>query len=256
MPNELVQIHPEYSQYPDIIKIQESIPYIASCTPTEPDLFFEQTLDTLQDPTEFRNFIKNAESCIRASREYKAYKSYLYEVLGSQRCQILGNVTADDADIELHHNVLGLFDICVLIAMHTINTVGKITTFDLVQLVIFEHFNNNVGVTFLSKTAHQLYTNDPNGFIPPDQVFGAWWALLFKYNYGITYEIAYKVINYIKKYQQGMPVTINLEQQEEILSWAWTNTYGMPKADCGPLPDYKELSNNYANNGGLGTYEY
>ena len=251
MPNELVQFHPEYCKYPDIIKIVDNNPIIMSPIPTESDIYFEQTLETLQDPTEFRNFIKNAESCIRSSREYKAYKSYLYEVLGNQRCQILGNVTAEDADIELHHNVLGLFDICVLIAMHTINTVGKITTFDLVQLVLFEHFNNNVGVTFLSKTAHQLYTNDPDGFIPPDQVFGARWTLLFKYNYGITYEIAYKVINYIKKYQQGLPVSISLEQQEEILSWAWTNTYGVPPAECGPLPDYNTI-----NNGGFENYEF
>ena len=256
MPNELVQIHPEYTKYPDVFRLDKFIAVIQCPNSTEPDLYFEQTIETLQDPTDFRNFIKNAESAIRSSREYKAYKSYLYEVLGNQRCQILGNVTADDADIELHHNVLGLFDICVLICMHTLNTVGKITTFDLVQLVLFEHFNNNVGVTFLSKTAHQLFTNDPEGFIPPEQVFGAWWTLLFKYNYGITYEIAYKVINYIKKYQSGMPVRINLEQQEQILSWAWTNTYGVPTADCGPLPDYQTISNDYSNNGGLGTYEY
>ena len=255
MPNELVQIHPEYAKYPDVIRPTENNVVIACPTNTEPDIFFEQTLETLQDPIEFRNFIKNVESAVRSSREYKAYKSYLYEVLGSQRCQILGNVTADDADIELHHNVLGLFDICVLIAMHILNTVGKITTFDLIQLVLFEHFNNNVGVTFLSKTAHQVYTNDPNGFIPPDQTFGKWWELLYSYKYGITYEIAYKVINYIKKYQDGMPVSINLEQQEEILSWAWTNTYGVPAGQCGSLPDYQALSDNYAY-GGLGTYEF
>ena len=244
MSNELTVIHPEYNQYPDIIMVDEKNPIVRS--PYSPvDLFFYQTRDTMNDSNDFRRFIKSAEARIRASREYKAYKAYLIETIGINRCQILGNVTMDDADIELHHNVLGLFDICLLITYHTINTVGCITTFDLIQMLIQEHYNNNVGVTFLSKTAHQVYTADPEGFIPPEMTFGKWWELLNKYKYGITYEIANKVIKYIKKYQDHFPMSINLPQQEQILSFANFNEYGTPLEDIGSLPGDSEL--NYEN---------
>ena len=232
--NEL-SVNTQYNEYPEIITYDEKNPTIRSPYATF-DLPFYQTRETLMDVDTYRNFLRNAETRFRATREYKAYKSYLIEYLGIDRCQIFGNITTDDATIELHHNVLGLFDICLLICGHVINTVGVITTFDLIQLLIQEHFNNRVGVTFLSKTAHQVYTNDPDGYIPPEMTFGSWWELLSIYRYGITYDIANKVINYIKKYQNRIPVNINIQQQEQILNFAHYNEYGVPKEDCGALP--------------------
>ena len=227
MENQLVQYHPEYNQYPDIIIVDQHNPTVRAPKAVL-DLMFNQTRETLSDPDTFKSFIKSSERAFRASREYKAYKSYLMDTLGLDRCQILGNVTNEDADIELHHNVLGLFDIATMITLHYVNTVGCINSMQLIQLLIKEHYQNNVGVTFLSKTAHQLYTADVNGFINSGQTFGSWWNLLGIYKYGITFDIAYKVINYLKKYQNQMPVSINMEQQEEILSWASYNTYGEP----------------------------
>lgn len=243
--NELV-VHDDYNQYPDIITYDEKNPTVRSPY-AEFDLPFYQTKETLQDIDTFRNFLKNAESRFRASKEYKAYKSYLIEYLGLDRCQIFGNITTEDATIELHHNILGLFDICLMITLHTINTVGIISTFDLIQMLIFEHWNNRVGVTFLSKTAHQIYTNDQEGYIPPDMTFGAWWELLSNYRYGITYDIAKKIMKYIKKYQDKLPVSINLQQQEQILNYAYFNEYGTPKEECGFITLNEE--NDYAEYG-------
>lgn len=169
--NELSTVNKQYNLYPDIISFSDKNPIVRSPYAIT-DLMFYQTRETLQDIDIFRNFLKNAERRFRASKEYKAYKSYLIEYLGIDRCQIFGNITMEDADIELHHNVLGLFDIALLITLHTVNTIGIITTFDLIQLLIQEHYNNRVGVTFLSKTAHQQYTNDPNAYIPPEMTFG------------------------------------------------------------------------------------
>lgn len=243
-------IKPQYNTLPGIITYEDKNPVVYSPYATS-DLSFYQTRDTLSDVDNFRNFLKNAESRFRASKEYKAYKAYLIEYLGIDRCQVMGNITVNDADIELHHNVLGLFDICLLITSHVINTVGVITTFDLIQMLIEEHKQNRVGVTFLCKTAHQKYTNDPNAYIPPEMTFGKWWELLAIYKYGITYDIAAKVINYIKKYQNNMPVSVQLPQQEEILSFAHYNEYGWNYADCGYIPD-SDAYNYYANNNGNG----
>lgn len=233
--NELLIVNQEYNQYPDIITFDDKNPTVRSPYAIT-DLPFYQTRETLQDIDIFRNFIRNVETRFRSSREYKAYKAYLIEYLGINRCQVFGNITTEDADIELHHNIISLFDICLLISLHTINTVGCITSFDLIQMVIQEHWSNRVGVTFLSKTAHQIYTNDPDGYIPPEQTFGAWWELLQNYRYGITYDLANKIIKYIKKYQDKLPISINLEQQEQILNYSYFNEYGMNPADCGALP--------------------
>ena len=245
-----VMIRPEFNNYPSIITYDKNNPSLHSpyC---EFDLFFAQTRETLQDIDTFRYFLKNAESRFRASKEYKAYKNYLMQ-MGMNRCQEFGNITDEDADIELHHNVLGLFDICILITYHIINTVGKITTFDLIQLLIQEHYNNRVGCTFLSKTAHQVYTADSEGYIPPEMTFGKWWELLTEYKYGITYEIANKVIRYLKRYKDQMPLSINLPQQEQILSFARFNEYGTPVEEIGGLPMDEDLG--YENNNYFGGY--
>lgn len=232
--------HPEYNFYPDIIVFDENNPTLRSPYATT-DLPFYQTRETLQDVDLYRNFIRNVEMRFRRRREYKAYKSYLMEYIGIDRCQEFGNITAEDATIELHHNVLGLFDIALLISGHIINTVGYISSFDLIQYLIIEHWNNRVGVTFLSKTAHQIYTNDPNGYIPPEMTIGKWWELLSMYRYGITYEIASKVLKYIQKYQNGLPISFDLRLQEQILSFANFNEYGTPVQDCGYLPYNLEM---------------
>lgn len=235
-----VVIRDEYNNYPEIIVYDQKNPTVQS--PYAPnDLFFYQTKETLMDVDVFRNFIRNAEYRFRGTKEYKAYKSYLIEYLGIDRCQVFGNIGVEDADIELHHNVLGLQDICLLITSHIINTVGVITTFDLIQLLIQEHYNNRVGIVFLSKIAHQKFTNDPNAYLPPEMTFGKWWELLANYRYGITYDIANKVINYIKKYNERMPQSINIMQNDEILSYSYYNEYGWPAAEIGYLPNMQEF---------------
>lgn len=194
----------------------------------ETDLPFYQTRQTLLDPERYKSFIKNAERRFRASREYKHYKGLLMS-MGMDHCQIMGNIEqSDGVEIELHHNVLNLFDIFIMICEHILNTVGYISTFDLICLVIQEHYQNNVGCTFLSVTAHEIYTADHDAYIPPNMTWGRWWNLLSKYKYGVTYDIAQKVTRYINKYAQQLPTSVVIEIQEQVLNFAYYNTYGTP----------------------------
>ena len=202
------------------------------------DLQFKQTKSSIMDPEYYRNFLRNAESRFRRSKEYKIYKAGLM-ARGFDHCQVMGNIESSDmVEIELHHNVLNLFDICILISQHIINTVGYITTFDLIQLLIIEHFDDRVGVTFLSTTPHQVYTSDPEGYIPPNMTYGRWWELLDRYRYGITFEIANKVKRYIAKYRNELPVSIDVRHQEQILDFAYYNQYGM---QIGDISGYNNL---------------
>ena len=229
------------------------------------DLPFYQTKETLIDPERYHAFIMNAERRFRASNEYKSYKAYLMS-LGFDHCQSKGNIEASEmVDIELHHNILNLFDILMMISEHVLITVGYISTFDLIQLCIGEHFANRVPCTFLSTTIHQNYTDDPEGYIPPDQTFGKWWELITRYKYGITYDIAQKIIKYINKYQDGLPSTINIPPNEEILSYAYYNQYGVTDAKLIPenmirLEDnsyrYGNMDYNHRNYIGVSDYQF
>ncbi len=214
-----------YNGY-DIITKGDSNPGLVS-PDQHLELKFYQTKASLVDPEKYKSFLKNAETRFRASKEYKLYKSLLMS-MGLDHCQVMGNIEASDqVDIELHHNIINLFDIFIMISEHVLNTVGMISTFDLIQLVIQEHFDHRIPCTFLSCTAHQVYTNDTDAYIPPNQTWGKWWELLVKYRYGITYDIANKVIRYINKYQNQLPNSIQILQQEQILNFGYMNQYGM-----------------------------
>ena len=220
---------PDIEQDFDIMYSDEYNPTIKSpnCVYS---LQFYQTRESLMDIDVYRNFLKNAISRFRHSRTYKNYKSYL-EGLGLDKCQILGNIDSNMASVEMHHNFLTIYDIALMITEHTINTIGYISTFDLVQKLKEEHINNRIPIVMLSKTAHQMYHNNENFMLPAQMCFGYWQELLMKYNKGITINIANKVINFIQisieVEKNNIDFTNNLlKLREDVKGWSMYNEYG------------------------------
>lgn len=194
-------------------------------SPNSPyELPFYQTRDTLLDVEVYKRFLDNAISRFRHSRTYKGYKGYLYE-LGLDRCQFLSNITSEMASLEMHHHFLTIFDIALIITEHTLATKGYISTFDLVQLLKEEHINNRVGLVMLNKTAHQLYHANPDFFIHSDMLIGNWWEFLERYNLGITQDIAFKVLFYMKRcIEEGCSNDAEfLALHDKILDWSVQN---------------------------------
>ena len=196
------------------------------------DLQFYATEDSFVDIEYYKRFLDNAISRFRSSRTYKNYKSYLMD-LGMNRCQILGNIDGDMADIEMHHNFLTIFDIALMITEHTIKTKGYITTFDLVLLLKEEHKNNRIPLVMLTKTVHQLYHNNEDFVIPAQFCFGYWQDLLIKYQKGITRDIAYKCLNFIHQSMELEQIGTNpqlanniLQLRDNIMNWSDLNEYG------------------------------
>ena len=188
------------------------------------ELPFYQTRDTLLDIETYRNFLNNAISRFRKSATYKHYKGFLIN-LGMDRCQFHGNITNDMATIEMHHNCLTIHDIALIIAEHTINTVGRISTFDLVQLLKEEHKAHRVQLVMLSLTPHQLFHSDPEFFIHPNMCFGDWYSFLEKYKYGITQDIAFKVLFFLKKAIESSESCDNdlLKLRDSVKDWSVLN---------------------------------
>lgn len=193
---------------------------------------FYATADSFVDIEFYKRFLDNAIRRFRTSRTYKNYKGYLME-LGMNRCQVLGNIDEDMADIEMHHNFLTIFDVALLITEHTIKTKGYISTFDLVMLLKEEHKNNRIPLVMLSKTVHELYHANQDFVIPAQYCFGYWQELLVKYKQGITRDIAYKCLNFIQKSMEVQEIGSNyqlandiLQLRQNILDWSYLNEYG------------------------------
>ncbi len=187
-------------------------------------LSFYLTRESAIDVETYKRFLDNAISRFRRSKRYKNYKGFLIG-LGLDRCQFHGNITNEQATIEMHHNMLTIFDIAVIITEHVLNTKGYISTFDLVQLLKQEHTNHRVQLIMLSLTPHQLYHNNPDFFIHPKMCFGNWIEFLNIYNTGLTQDIAYKLLFYLKRAEEmgesDDKDLLNLRQT--ILDWSHLN---------------------------------
>lgn len=209
--------------FPNIDLIDGENPTISSPTCAYV-LQFDQTRESLLDIETYKSFLDNAILRFRHSETYIKYKSFLME-LGLDRCQFHGNITSEMADIEMHHNMLTIFDIAIILTEHQLNTVGKITTFDLVELLKQEHKKNRVQLVMLTKTPHQLFHNNPKFFIHPRMCFGNWQEFLRLYHDGITRDIANKLIYYLDRAirEGGSNDNGLLDLRNNIYSWSIQN---------------------------------
>lgn len=213
-----------YNPLPGIEIYQENMnPCITSPNSTFAISFY-QTRESLMDMDVYRNFLKNCEHRFRTSVTYSNYKGFLIGQ-GLDRCQVHGfiNTEMEGVDIEMHHAILTLFDICLMICEHILNTVGYVTTFDVVQALKEEHKAHNIALVMLSKTPHQVYhANSGEFFIHPKMCFGKWPVLIEKYKYGLTQDVSFKLLYYIKRAIEEDGTTDNglLDLREKIKEWS------------------------------------
>lgn len=214
----------QYNPLPGIETYQERMnPYLTSPNSTY-SIGFYQTRDSLLDIDTYRSFLKNCETRFRHSATYSNYKGFLIGI-GMDRCQVHGFINAEmeGVSIEMHHAILTLFDICLMISEHILNTVGFVSTFDVVQALKEEHKANNVPLVMLSKTPHQLYHNDSSQFfIHPNMCFGKWPVLIEKYKMGLTQDVAFKLLRYLKQAinTEGTTTGDLLVLRDKIKEWS------------------------------------
>lgn len=146
---------------------------------------FFQNNKELMHLEEMNRFIKGVERLVRTSKQYKQYIAYLKEEIGLDHCMVLPNITDEDAPIEMHHGpILTLYDVCEIITNWMIVNDIKITTFRVADLVIKEHFENNIQVVMLCEMAHKLvHANEV--YLNPKQAWGRLAVFLEKYDEGI-----------------------------------------------------------------------
>lgn len=195
-------------------------------------LQFYQTPESMADVETYKKFLTNVKKRFRGSKFYKQYKDYIMNEIGLNMDQTMPNIDESCATLEMHHNFLTLFDICLLITEHTLKTTGYVSTFDIVQLLKEEHRNNHVPIVILSKTSHQIIENDDEVVLPAQMCFGDWAALLSKYNKGITRNLYRKIMHFIQVSIEAdnsveTKLIYNLlEFRDELEDWSRYNDYG------------------------------
>lgn len=223
--NEIKDIEVEYDDQYNPMLSSPNAPY---------SLPFYMTKETMVDVEVYKRFLDNAIAQFRHTKFYKNYKSYLMG-LGLDHCQVMSNVTEENVGargIEMNHNFLTIFDIALMITEHILNTVGYISTFDLIYLLKEEHKANRVPIVMLSETVHEMYHQNEDMVFPAQMCFGYWVELIQKYNKGITPKIAHKIIDYLDRSihdSDGMNANIINELlglRNYVEGWSRFNEYG------------------------------
>jgi len=132
--------------------------------------------DGFYDTKELISYIKNIESTIRRSIEYREWRKYIIEVLGNNYC-LFTNECTTEVSIEIHHHPLTLFNIVDIIINTNIYKNKKFTTLDISKQVLTLHYQNKIGYVPMIKTLHEKYHN---GYlvIPSQFILGNWKYLL------------------------------------------------------------------------------
>lgn len=128
--------------------------------------------NSFSDIKAIKKFIKNIESRIRASNEYKDYIGHLNNSIGINRCSIFGNITnEDEVSLEFHHYPFTLYEIVEIVINDKVKKGEQFTSFDIIDTVLDLHAKNMIGLVKLSKTAHEL-VHAGQIFVKLDSVFG------------------------------------------------------------------------------------
>ena len=137
-------------------------------------------IKTFESEAEYNKFIRNVETTIRRSIEYKMWKGYIIDVLGIKTCMIT-NERIDECSIEVHHHLPSLFTVVKAIVNKKIENKEEFSTFDISLEAIELHFQNKIGYATLIKSMHEKFHN---GFlsIPRELVKGDYMYFVNEYS--------------------------------------------------------------------------
>jgi hypothetical protein len=162
---------------------------------------FEYLVYDTNDEKEYQKYIKDVESQIRRSFEYRQFIRYLRENMGMNKCAFLQNVSNEetfDIKIEIHHYPFSLRDICDIIFRKRCYYKESIECQMVAKEVMECHYKLIVGLIPLSETVHEL-AHSHRLFIPVDRVIGRYKVFVELYKPFIEPEML-ETLDRIEKY--------------------------------------------------------
>ena len=184
---------------PEIIYDKNNVTPIIDSRSSHYQLTFFKDEDYFSHYDSYIDFVKGVERAVRQNDRYKKYINYLKKEVKLDRCQVLKNVTDEDASIEMHHGpIFTLFDVCAIVLEYFIIKKWKITTMRVADAVLDEHQKNRVQVVMVSTTVHQEIHNG-DIFINRHQAWGDLSAFIKKYDKAISKEYREQINRYIDR---------------------------------------------------------
>ena len=152
-----------------------------------------------------RKFIKNIESLVRTSREYKNYIEQLRTNFSHlNQDAVMGNISTLDTDLEFHHYPFTLYDICEIVVMKGAADQKYESSFSAAKKIMDLHYKNIIGLVPLTKTNHEL-AHDGKIFLSTKQIFGNWEEFYNQYLKYISVENKNKIKDLKEKSEANLP---------------------------------------------------
>ena len=146
---------------------------------------FDMTVNDLESDEDLdEKTIMYIERQIRNSYEYRAYINYMKEELDLTKCSLLPNIDTKTTPVslEFHHFPFTLFDITQIVGKSMIaESEDKVSTIDISEQVMKEHFKNHIGLVPLTKTLHQM-AHSGSIAIPFDKINGKYEDFIEEYS--------------------------------------------------------------------------
>lgn len=187
------------SKIPNIEHKKHKSPIVDSPT-SEFEIPFYKDQEYFSNLDNFVGFVKAVEKSVRTSNYYKRFIAFLKEEKGLNYCQVLGNIEeSKEVKIEMHHGpVFTLFDYAAIITEYLLARNEKVNTFIVADILMKEHFDNNIHVVMLSQTVHEE-VHAGNIFLNLKQGYGDFNRFVRKYRDGINLNQIATINKYIER---------------------------------------------------------
>lgn len=184
-------------EFPEIKYSGDASKFVEAEGWEEDTLMLNKDMEYFEDEHAYVKFIKDCESAVRTSPDYKVFISYVKKILGINFCQVSSQIYDNDATIEMHHGpIFTLFDISSIMVNHFLMTNQKINTPRLANAIIDEHFELRVQVVMLAVTNHEAAHNR-DLFLHVNQGVGNLTEFIDRYNKAFDDVHKYKIWHYI-----------------------------------------------------------
>lgn len=189
----------------------------------------------LDDEKEYEHFVRDVESQVRRSYEYKHMINYLRENMNMNQCAFLkgvNNTESFDIKIEIHHYPFSLRDIVDIVIRKRQYYHESITVQMVSKEVMMLHYKLMVGLIPLSQTVHEL-AHSSRLFIPIDKVMGRY-DLFIQYYKPFCEPEQLDTLERIEKYskeQQNTILDTNIIEQNKVSYDIKDSTYLLPPSE-------------------------
>ena len=153
---------------------------------TKPDLP-EYYVNILSEKDRSR-YISRIEKIVRSSEEYRDYIRYVKDSMELDSCIFFNKVSSSKekgnrghVSVEIHHDPITLYDIVATVLRKFENEGKPLDDLMIADEVMMLHYENEVGLVPVSKTAHEILHNSDKLFVPLNMVYGEYSRFLSDY---------------------------------------------------------------------------